>query len=447
MFFIKKSNQKIGLLHKFIIDKIYYKKGGNKMIMEIQGNQNLTGVVNIGGCKNSAVAIIPASILCDEEVRLINVPQIDDCFTLLEILKSMGHGVTIEDNEIIIKPCKKIKYNIKSDLVVKLRGSYYFLGSMLSKNKKVKTYYPGGCDLGSRPINYHLDGFKKMNVTIKTKKNMLILKTKKLIGEEINLEFPSVGATINIMLAATKAEGTTIINNCALEPEVEDVAKFLISMGANITGLGTKRLVINGVKKLFKTTFTLMPDRIEAGTYLILGAAANGRALTVNNVDTHHLKSLTNLLRSIGCTILEKDNSVTISKSKPLKNFAISVSPYPGFPTDLQQPLTTLMTQIEGASEVTETIFSNRFSQVEELLKMGADIKVVGNTVKVMGKTVLMPGKLKAKDLRGSAALVIAACLSEGVTTIENMEVFFRGYEYPIKKLAALGIKCKIISR
>lgn len=438
-------NRKRLLLHKSINNKIYYKKGVKMMIMEIQGNKNLEGVVNIGGCKNSAVAIIPASILCDDEVRLINVPQIDDCYTLLEILKSMGHNVIIDDKEIIIKPCKKVKYNIKSDLVIKLRGSYYFLGSMLSKNKKVKTYYPGGCDLGSRPINYHLDGFKKMNVMIKTKKNKLILKTKKLKGTEIDLEFPSVGATINLMLAATKAEGTTIINNCALEPEVEDVAKFLISMGANITGVGSKRLVVEGVKKLYKTTYTLMPDRIEAGTYLILGAASNGAGLTVRNVNVWHLKSLTNLLRNIGCDIIEKDCSVTIMKKKSLKSFAISVSTYPGFPTDLQQPLTTLMTQIEGASEVTETIFSNRFSQVSELRKMNANIEVIGNTVRVVGKTILSPTRVKAKDLRGAAAMVIASSIIEGVSVIENMEVFFRGYEHPIKKLSSLGIKCRIL--
>lgn len=415
------------------------------MIIEIHGNKNLEGIVNIGGCKNSAVAIIPASILCDEEVRLVNVPQIDDCFTLLEILKSMGHSVLISENEIIIKPLKKISYHIKSDLVVKLRGSYYFLGSMLSKTKKVKTYYPGGCDLGKRPINYHLDGFMKMNVKTKNKKDKLILKTRDLRGAEIDLEFPSVGATINIMLAATKAEGVTIINNCALEPEVEDVAKFLMSMGANIKGVGSNRLEITGVKKLYKTRYCLMPDRIEAGTYMLLGAGSNGSGVTVNNVDVNHLESTINLLKAIGCNVIEKEKSVTISKNKKLKNFNIKVGTYPGFPTDLQQPLTALMTQIDGVSKVTETIFSNRFSQVEELKKMGAKIEVIDKTVKVKGITKLKPASLVARDLRGAAALVLATSLAEGTSIIENMEVYFRGYEYPIKKLNDLGIKCKII--
>lgn len=417
----------------------------NIIKLKIYGNKNLYGEVQIGGCKNSAVAIIPAAILCDEEVRLQNVPQIDDCYTLLEILSTIGHQVIFEDLDIIIKPNQKTKTNLVTSLVSKLRGSYYFLGALLAKRKKVKTLYPGGCNLGARPINYHLDGFQKMNARVSEKDNLLILKAKKLCGTTIDLEFPSVGATINLMLAATKAKGTTIINNCAQEPEVEDVANFLNSMGAKITGAGTNQIIIEGVNKLYKTTYKLMPDRIEAGTYLILGASSSGSGVTVKNMNPHHVRSLLDLLSEIGCELIVNEDSVFIKSNDTLKPFHVEVGPYPAFPTDLQQPLCSLMTQIEGTSSVKETIFHNRFSQIPELSKMNANIYLQDNTIYVTGITNLTPSHVIAYDLRGAASLVIAAALCDGTTIIENIEVFFRGYEKPVEKLAKLNITAEVI--
>ncbi len=428
-------------MYEFLI----YFYGVKKIKLQIYGNKNLSGEVQISGCKNSAVAIIPATILCDEEVRLRNVPQIEDCQTLLNILSYIGHEVIITDCEIIIKPNPKTKTNLNTPLVSRLRGSYYFFGVLLAKRNKIKTFYPGGCNLGNRPINYHLDGFSKMNVNIIQKNDQLIMRTKKLLGTTINLDFPSVGATINLMLAGTKARGVTVINNCAKEPEVVDVANFLNSMGAKIEGAGTSTITITGVKKLTKTTYTLMPDRIEAGTYLILGACADGPGLTVTTVNPNHLTSLLEVLEKIGCQMEIEKDKITITKNQELKPIHIEVGPYPAFPTDLQQPLTTLLTQIDGLSSIKETIFNNRFSHISELQKMKAHIILQDNTIIVKGKTLLEPSEVTAYDLRGAASLLIACAITNGESVIDNIDVLLRGYEKPYEKLAKLGINCKII--
>ncbi len=284
-----------------------------------------------------------------------------------------------------------------------------------------------------------------MNVNIIQKNDQLIMRTKKLLGTTINLDFPSVGATINLMLAGTKARGVTVINNCAKEPEVVDVANFLNSMGAKIEGAGTSTITITGVKKLTKTTYTLMPDRIEAGTYLILGACADGPGLTVTNVNPNHLTSLLEVLEKIGCQMEIEKDKITITKNQELKPIHIEVGPYPAFPTDLQQPLTTLLTQIDGLSSIKETIFNNRFSHISELQKMKAHIILQDNTIIVKGKTLLEPSEVTAYDLRGAASLLIACAITNGESVIDNIDVLLRGYEKPYEKLAKLGINCKII--
>ena len=411
------------------------------MKIKLRGKQKLEGSVHISGAKNSAVAIIPASILADDDVVIRNVPNIDDVNTLIEIMRDMGYLITFENNVVTIKAKRKVHYHINNELVKKLRGSYYFMGSMLGKIGNVKISNSGGCNLGNRPINFHLESFQKLGANLLTNDEEIHLKAKKLIGTNIHLDFPSVGATINTILAAVKAKGITTITNAAIEPEIVDVGNFFISMGAKIEGLGTPIIKIAGVKKLKQTDYTIISDRIEAGTYLILGAIATGKGINVLNVNPTHLIALTDLLREIGCTLKIKENEIFIKRAETLNNFLITTKPYPGFPTDLGQPLAALMLTIDGESIIEETIFSNRLSHVNELIKMGADIEVEGNKVIVKGGKELKPSNLTAYDLRGAASLVLASTLTKGITQIDNIETLLRGYEDPIGKLSKLGLK------
>lgn len=415
------------------------------MKVKVRGKKRLQGEVEISGAKNSAVAIIPAAILAEEEVTLRNIPDIHDVQTLIEVLKDIGYGIDFFNNTLTIKQIQKITYDIKSEAVKKLRGSYYFMGSFLGKVKKIKIRNSGGCNLGNRPINYHLDGFSKLGAKVKQIDDQIYLKARKLKGTEINLEFPSVGATINIMIASTKAKGITVINNCAIEPEIVDVGNFLIAMGAKIEGLGTSTITIKGVSHLHGCDYTIECDRIEAGTYLILGAIAQGKGITIKNINPSFLISLTDLLIGIGCDVKIGEREIFIKNNGSLSNFSVVTKPYPGFPTDLGQLITVLMTQIEGTSTIKETIFSNRFSHVGELNKMGADIKVIEDTIYVNGPTTLKSAKLMAHDLRGAAAVVLASTLNRGITYIDNIEVLLRGYEKPIEKLTSLGLSIKLI--
>lgn len=413
------------------------------MLLKIRRNVNKMGNVRISGAKNSALALICTSILADDEVILENVPDITDVNTLFYILRKIGYDVCFKDNIAKINLTKRLKTVIKDEHVKKMRGSYYFMGAMLAKRKKVYIANSGGCDLGHRPINYHLDGFTKMGASISEKKGYIKLKAKTLKPVTIDLAFPSVGATINLMLAACKTIGTTTINNCAKEPEIEDVAHFLNCMGADITGAGTKSITIKGVKSLKGCRYKVMPDRIEAGTYLILGALLDG--VTISQINHHYLTSLINLLRNSGFIVETSKNKIVLTKRNNLKPFNITIGPYPAFPTDLGQPLSVLATQIEGESIIKETIFKNRYSHVEELKKMGADIKVVDDNIIIMGKTKLFHNHLTAYDLRGAAALVLACALSFEESIIENIEVFLRGYENPIAKLASFGIEAHLV--
>lgn len=413
------------------------------MILRIRRTEEKIGKVNISGAKNSALPIICASLIANNDIILENIPDITDVHTLLSILKQLRYKISFTDNILKIKRKRKVTYKVLGEEVKKMRGSYYFMGAMLAKYQKVMITNSGGCNLGHRPINYHLDGFKKMGATIKHENDIIIIKAKKLRPTTINLEFPSVGATINLMLAAVKTKGTTIISNCAREPEIVDVATFLNKMGAKITGAGTNIITIEGVKHLKGCQYKIMGDRIEAGTYLILGALLDGATLT--GLHYKYLKSLIKILTAIGFKISTTEKEITIKKNENPQPFMVIIGPYPQFPTDLGQPLSVLATQISGTSIIKETIFTNRYSHVKELQKIGANINIVDNNVIIEGKTILKSGDLIAYDLRGAAALVIAAALNKSYSIISNIETFLRGYEKPIEKLASFGIEAQLI--
>lgn len=417
------------------------------MKIKIRGKKRLQGTVKVSGAKNSAVACIPAIVLCDEEVILRNIPDIEDVRTLITILDQLGYAVSFKNNVLRVKKFIKPSYKVTSSEVNKLRGSYYFMGSFLGRYKKIIISHSGGCDLGHRPINFHLNGFKSMNVKIKDYPDYMCLKTRKLIGADINLEFPSVGATINLMIASVLAKGTTIINNAAIEPEVSDVANFLVSMGAVIEGIDTSKLIITGVKSLHSTDYTIISDRIEAGTYLILGALSTGEGITVLNVNPAHMEALTKVLKDTGCDIVTSTNKISIKRdlNKPLNTIHLEDGTYPNFPTDLGQLINVLMTQIDGESTFKENIFSNRFSHVSELIKMGATIDVKDRVISVKGPTKLKAAEMDAYDLRGSASLVLASLTTRGLSTINNIEVLFRGYENIVEKITSLGGYIEVI--
>lgn len=415
------------------------------MILKVRGKRKLNGTVRISGSKNSAVAIIPAAILCDENVVIRNIPDIKDVRTLLEILEEQGYSILFENNVLKISTVEKPSVIYKSSKVAKLRGSTYLMGATIGKYHKTTIKYFGGCNLGERPIDYHLAGFKKLNIKIKETNDFLVLKTRKIKSAVIDLKFPSVGATINLVLASVKCCGEVKINNAAIEPEVVDVCNFLVSMGAIINGIGTKNLQIFGVKSLHSTDYTIISDRIEAGTYLILGSLATGEGVTVENLNYEHLTSLINVLQEIGLKLTVESDKITIKNDGNLIPYNLKTGVYPNFPTDLGPLISILFTQIEGESSIEETIFSNRFSHVSELIKMNANILLSNNTLKVSGGNPLKPANVECKDLRGAASLVLASTLTKGYTYINNIDVLFRGYENPLDKLTSLGLKVELI--
>ena len=404
-----------------------------------QKNNKITGTVQISGAKNSAVAIIPACLLTDEEVTLYNIPDISDINNLISIIKEMGHFIKFENNIVYFKRNNKAK-DIFSNSLNKLRGSYYLIGSYLGYHKKIIFQKSGGCNIGKRPIDYHQKGFKLLNVKIKENKKGTLYKTKKLIGNKIILDFPSVGATINLLIASTLAKGNTIIENAALEPEVSDVINFLNSMGASITGINTKRLLIRGVSKLHGTKYTIISDRIEAGTYLALGCLNDNQPVTVTNIDPLLLSSFIDVLKEIGHNISINQNSITASKGTNLTPVDIITDVYPGFPTDLGPIITPLLSLIEGTSTLTEKIFENRFNHIGDLNKMGADITISNQTLIINGKKDFHGGKVSCQDLRGGASLLIAGVASSKHTIIKDIEILKRGYEKPVTKLKQLNI-------
>ena len=410
----------------------------------IQGGKTLSGTIPISGAKNSAVALIPAAILCDETTTIFSVPEISDRDNLIEIIKLLNGKVTIENDTLYIDSSNIKNAYIPEELSSKLRASYYFMGALLGKNNYVEIALPGGCKIGNRKIDFHLKGFKALGATIIEEENKYIIKADKLVGNKIYFDFASVGATINVMLAAVKAEGTTVINNAAKEPEIVNIATFLNNMGAKIRGAGTSKITIEGVNYLHKAMIEVIPDRIEAGTYIIIGALL-GNKLRIENVIKEHLTSLLSKLQEIGVKMEINENSIVVTKAEKLKAFNITTLIYPGFPTDLAQPMTTLMTQCEGMSILEETIHSNRMGQVPYLNEMGADITVKNQMAFINGKTPLFGQEVTASDLRAGASLVTAGLIAKGTTTIKDIEHILRGYEHIVEKLSGVGADIKII--
>lgn len=410
--------------------------------LEITGGKELSGTIRISGAKNACVAILPAAILSDEEVTICNVPELTDTDALCEILESLDVCVKRASESIVIDPSNIKNIEITETYSKKLRASYYFMGALLGKYKKAVMYFPGGCSIGARPINLHLKGFEALGAKVTNDRNKYIVEADELKGANICLDFASVGATINIMLAATKAKGTTIIDNAAREPEIVNVATFLNNMGAKISGAGTSTIKIQGVEKLHKCFHEIIPDRIEAGTYTIIGALC-GKNLKIDNIIPEHLDSLISKLIEIGVDVEVGQDYLIISKKDNYNATTIKTAVYPGFPTDLQQPLTVLLAQCSGKSKVIETIWENRFMHIVYLNHLGSDITIKNQTATIIGPTKLKGGKVVATDLRAGAAMIAAGLIAEGTTTITNVEHILRGYEQIVEKLTSVGAKIR----
>lgn len=406
----------------------------------IEGGHPLNGKVRISGAKNSAVALLPAAILADSEVTIEGLPNISDVHILSDLLEDIGGKVAWENNNITVNPEDMIAMPLPNGKVKKLRASYYFMGAMLGKFKKAVIGLPGGCFLGPRPIDQHIKGFEALGTTVTNEQGAIYLRADELRGARIYLDVVSVGATINIMLAAVRAKGKTIIENAAKEPEIIDVATLLTNMGAKIKGVGTDIIRIEGVPSLKGCRHTIIPDRIEAGTYAI-AAAAQGEEVIIDNVIPEHIESLIAKLREMGVAVEESDEQILIRPAESLKAVDIKTLVYPGFPTDLQQPFTTLLTKAENTGVVTDTIYSARLKHIDELRRMNAEIKVEGGSVIVSGPSKLEGAKVKASDLRAGAALIIAGLMANGITEITGIEHIDRGYENITEKLSALGAR------
>lgn len=410
----------------------------------IEGNNLLSGEIKISGAKNSAVALIPAAVLSKEKSIIYNVPEIRDIEYLIKIMELLDCKIEYKNNTLYIDSSNLKNRPIPEDLSVQMRASYYFMGALLAKFGKVEMSFPGGCNIGARPIDIHIKGFEQLGAKVEIIKNRYIITADRLIGKKIYFDFPSVGATINIMLAAIGAEGTTIIENAAMEPEIVNVASFLINMGVKIRGAGTKRVEIEGTRKLNNGVCEVFSDRIECGTYIIIGALL-GKNLTIKGVIKEHLEAFLMKLKEVGVKYSINGDTLVISKTENLKPTYIKTLVFPGFPTDLQQPFTTLLTQASGTSMVEETIYENRFKNTYDLNRMGAITNIISlNKLEIKGPRKLYGTNVIATDLRGGASLLIAALIAEGKTEIENSDVILRGYSDVIKKLKNVGAKIKI---
>ena len=407
-------------------------------VIAIEGGYKLNGTVRISGAKNATVALIPATVLADEPIDIYGVPEISDVEALGILLRELKCKVDINGEHIKIDPTHMENLPLVSDAVNKLRASYYFMGALLGKYKKVVIRMPGGCYLGPRPIDLHLKGFEALGAKITYEGETCILEAEELIGDRIYLDFASVGATINIMLAAVKAKGKTIIENAAKEPEIIDVANLLTKMGAKIRGVGTDTITIEGVESLHGTFHEIIPDRIEAGTFLVIAAAA-GEKVIIQNIIPQHLEALISKLKEMGVQMEVVGDSIVVYGGVDLKAVDIKTQIYPGFATDLQQPLTTLLTQASGESHVQETIYIERFKHCEQLNKMGANIKLEEARSTIHGPTLLHGARVMATDLRCGAALVVAGLIAKGKTEITNVYHIDRGYDNIDHKLITLG--------
>ena len=412
----------------------------------VNGARPLKGEVTISGAKNAAVAIIPASILAQGTCIIENIPRISDVTVLIRILKDMGASVQMLDNTTMeIDTSNTMLPVVPYELARRMRGSYYFLGALLGRCSRASVSMPGGCDFGVRPIDQHIKAFEAMNAKVTVDRGMVNAVANQLLGDHIYFDIETVGGTINAMLAAVKAKGITILENAAKEPHVVDLANFLNSMGADIRGAGTDVIKIHGVEQLHGTTYSIIPDQIEAGTFMVAAAASGGDVL-IKNVIPKHLESISEKLVRIGASIEEHDDSIRVIGHLPMNSLSIKTLPYPGFPTDMQPQMTALLTMASGTSIVTESIFSNRFRYVDELRRMGADIRVDGTVAVVQGVEQLTGAPVKATDLRAGAALLIAACCAKGTTEIEDIYHIERGYENIVEKFIGLGADIRKVS-
>lgn len=413
--------------------------------IKIDGGHKLTGEIQVSGAKNSAVALIPAAILCDEEVKITNVPNISDVNSLEEILNYLNAKIIREENEVTIDSSHIINKEIPEEMSQKLRASYYFMSSLLGKYKHVEMYFPGGCSIGERPIDQTLKGYRALGATVVEEGNRYVIDAKELKAANIYLDMPSVGATINIMLVAVKAKGTTIIENVAKEPEIVNVATFLNNMGAKIIGAGTNKIKITGVEYLHKSYHEVIPDRIEAGTFVIIGSLL-GENLRIKNIIPSHIESLTSKLIEAGVNLKIGEDYIYVNSGNKYKAINIKTLPYPGFPTDLQQPIIPFLTQCHGTSTVEETIYENRFQNIYDTNRMGASIIVKNNKIaKVKGITPLQGKNVTATDLRGGASMLICGLIANGTTTIDNVKYILRGYDDICGKLTKVGAKIELI--
>lgn len=412
----------------------------------IKGGNPLVGEIEIGGAKNAALAILAAAIMTDETVTIDNLPDVRDINALLQAMTDIGARIDRIDAHTV-----KINGSFVKDIPVdyesmkKIRASYYLLGALLGKYKHAEVTLPGGCNIGSRPMDLHIKGFRALGANVEIRNGAVAAEAGKLVGGHIYLDKVSVGATINIMMAAALAEGKTTIENSAKEPHVVDVANFLNSMGANIRGAGTDVIRIVGVEKLHHTEYSVIPDQIEAGTFMFAAAATKGD-VTVKNVIPKHLEATTAKLLEAGCEVEEFDDAVRVVASKPLRHSQVTTLPYPGFPTDMQPQMTVVLGIAQGTSTVTESIFENRFKYVDELARMGADIKVESNIAIIRGVKGYTGARVSAPDLRAGAALVIAGLSAEGVTIVDDIHYIQRGYENFDKKLESLGAQIRKVN-
>ena len=405
----------------------------------IKGGNPLVGEVEIGGAKNAALAILAASLMTDETVLVENMPDVRDTNVLLQAMQSIGVMVErIDRHTVKLNGSQIHKLVIEDDYIKKIRASYYLLGALLGKYKQADVSLPGGCNIGLRPIDQHIKGFRALGAKVSIEHGLIITKADKLMGNHIYMDMVSVGATINLMMASVMAEGQTIIENAAKEPHVVDLANFLNSMGANIKGAGTDVIRIKGVAKLHGTEYVIIPDQIEAGTFMFAAAVTKGD-VTVKNVIPKHLESISAKLLEIGCEVKESDDEVRVVASKALTHTHVKTLPYPGFPTDMQPQIAVALALASGTSIVTESIFENRFKYVDELTKMGANIKVEGNTAIIDGVNRYTGAGIAAPDLRAGAALVLAALAAEGFSTVDDIHFIERGYEDFPEKLQSLG--------
>ena len=410
-----------------------------EQVIKIEGGHQLEGEVTISGAKNATVALIPAAVLANGPVTIVGIPQIADVNNLCEILNILNIEVTkVADDHLIIDPTNMKNTDLVQDAVTKLRASYYFMGALLGKYGHVRMKMPGGCYLGPRPIDLHIKGFEALGAEVKFEKGCYDITAKELIGTKIFLDIASVGATINIMMAAVYAKGRTTIENAAKEPDIIDVATLLNKMGAKVRGAGTNVITIDGVDNLMGCFHEIIPDRIEAGTFIVI-AAACAKKMRINNVIPQHLESLLSKLDEMGVNMHVGIDYVEVEESKDLKGTDVTTKSYPGFATDLQQPLTVLMTQAKGESKVEDTIYPERFKHCYELTKMGANIEVRNGEADIEGPTPLGGTEVVATDLRCGAAMVVAGLIADGVTTISDIYHIDRGYSELDKKLTALG--------